>query len=365
MSDDVLDIWVNLVTTQGAAQFVGQEQYANIPGYLGGEGEKGVGVDELIGRMDDLGVATGVLTPGLTRGGVADALAVADAHPGRFLVAAALTEPGKPTRNVLRIRELAEHPRFSMVRVAPLFTQVAIDDPKHYPVYQVCEELGIPVGINVGVPGPRVRSRVQHPELLEDVLIDFPELTVIGAHGGHPVRGAADQLHAQVGPAVPVVHRVRPPLPGPVAAALHGVVDRTGPGALGQRRPVVPDAALARPRPAPSTSTTRPWPSSSAAPPAASSTARARPDGGTMTVPADTQAALARLGAATLGESGAAAMGAALRPVWPGATIVGEALPVRCSPGDNLAIHVAVAAAARRSRARRAAGGRARARLLG
>ena len=35
-------------------------------------------------------------------------------------------------------------------------------------------------------PGPRVRSRVQHPELLEDVLIDFPNLTVIVAHMGHP-----------------------------------------------------------------------------------------------------------------------------------------------------------------------------------
>ncbi|MGZ4703383.1 MAG: amidohydrolase family protein [Acidimicrobiales bacterium] len=186
MSHDVLDIWVNLVTTQGAAQFLGQEQYANIPGYLGGDGDKGVGVDELLGRMDAAGVATGILTPGLTRGGVAQALEVADAHPGRFLVAAALSEPDKPTRNVLRIRELADHPRFSMVRIAPLFTQVAIDDAKHYPIYQVCEELGLPVGINVGVPGPRVRSRVQHPELLEDVLIDFPELTVIGAHGGPP-----------------------------------------------------------------------------------------------------------------------------------------------------------------------------------
>jgi len=72
------------------------------------------------------------------------------------------------------------------VRVAPLFTQVAIDDAKHYPVYQLCEELGIPVSINVGVPGPRVRSRVQHPELLEDVMIDFPKLVVIGAHMGHP-----------------------------------------------------------------------------------------------------------------------------------------------------------------------------------
>ena len=186
MTEGALDIWVNLVTTQGAAQFLDQEQNANIPGYLGGDGDKGVGVDELLGRMDAAGVATGILTPGLSRAGVAQALDVADANPGRFLVAAVLTEPGKPTRNVLRIREMAEHPRFSMVRIAPLFTQVAIDDAKHYPIYQVCEELGLPVGINVGVPGPRVRSRVQHPELLEDVLIDFPELTVIGAHMGHP-----------------------------------------------------------------------------------------------------------------------------------------------------------------------------------
>ncbi|MGZ4695047.1 MAG: RraA family protein [Acidimicrobiales bacterium] len=64
-----------------------------------------------------------------------------------------------------------------------------------------------------------------------------------------------------------------------------------------------------------------------------------------MAIPADTRAALARLGAATLGESGGSPMGAGLRPVWPGASLVGEALPVRCSPADNPAIHVAVASA--------------------
>ncbi len=68
----------------------------------------------------------------------------------------------------------------------PLATQVATNDARHYPVYQVCEELGIPVAINAGIPGPRVRSKVQHPELLEDVLIDFPDLVVIVAHMGHP-----------------------------------------------------------------------------------------------------------------------------------------------------------------------------------
>ena len=34
-----------------------------------------------------------------------------------------------------------------------------------------------------------------------------------------------------------------------------------------------------------------------------------------------------------------------LRPIWPGATIVGAAFPLRCAPGDNLAIHLAVAQA--------------------
>ena len=32
----------------------------------------------------------------------------------------------------------------------------------------------------------------------------------------------------------------------------------------------------------------------------------------------------------------------ALRPVWKGAALAGAAYPVRCAPGDNLAIHIAM-----------------------
>jgi len=38
-------------------------------------------------------------------------------------------------------------------------------------------------------------------------------------------------------------------------------------------------------------------------------------------------------------------MRARLHGVWPGAAVVGPAVPVRCTPGDNLAIHVATAVA--------------------
>jgi 4-hydroxy-4-methyl-2-oxoglutarate aldolase len=57
------------------------------------------------------------------------------------------------------------------------------------------------------------------------------------------------------------------------------------------------------------------------------------------------RAALSRLGAATLGESGARGMPSRIRPVWSGAVLAAPAYPVSCTPGDNLAVHVAVARA--------------------
>jgi 4-hydroxy-4-methyl-2-oxoglutarate aldolase len=54
---------------------------------------------------------------------------------------------------------------------------------------------------------------------------------------------------------------------------------------------------------------------------------------------------LSELGAATLGESGARRMRARIRSVWPGAVLAAPAFPVSCTPGDNLAVHVAVSRA--------------------
>jgi 4-hydroxy-4-methyl-2-oxoglutarate aldolase len=53
-------------------------------------------------------------------------------------------------------------------------------------------------------------------------------------------------------------------------------------------------------------------------------------------------ATLRRLGSATLGESGGLATDRRLKPAWTGASLAAPAYPVGCTPGDNLAIHVAV-----------------------
>src|SRR3954469_1570228 len=133
---DVVDLWVNLVTSQGAAEFLGQAQFANIPGYLGSSSTEGIGTEGLLGLMDDLGVATGILCAGMDRS-AEHALAVADEHPGRFLVALGLAESDRPTRNVRRIRNLADPPATWMVGVTPHNNRAAIDAARHYPVYSV------------------------------------------------------------------------------------------------------------------------------------------------------------------------------------------------------------------------------------
>ena len=182
-----VDLWVNLVPPGATAQLSGDPSGRGAETLFGEGVTAGSGEDELLAVMDATGVGTAVLTAGLSTGtGAEDFLAVADRHPGRLLVAGMVIAAADSDGNAERVRELAKHPRFAMVRVAALVEQIPFNDRVFYPVYAACEEAGIPVGINVGIPGPPVRSRCQDPVLLEDVLIDFPNLVVIGSHMGHP-----------------------------------------------------------------------------------------------------------------------------------------------------------------------------------
>lgn len=65
----------------------------------------------------------------------------------------------------------------------------------------------------------------------------------------------------------------------------------------------------------------------------------------------DAAARALTLGTATLFEASGlqCAIDPAIRAVWPGATVAAPAFPVQCSPGDNLAIHLAMERAPRGS----------------
>ena len=230
MGDDIIDIWVNLVT-QSARRVPGSGgRTPTSPATSAGRAQ-GVGVDDLLERMDALGVATGVLTPG-SADRRAQALEVADAHPGRFLVAAC-------RRSGQADQERAAHPR---ARPAPGFAHgargTAVDAgrdrrPEALPVYQVCEELALPVGDQRRRARAEGALAVQHPELLEDVLIDFPDLTVIGAHMGHPYEELLMNYMRKWDRPLPLVHRLRAQLHRPALVAFMNTSTRTGAGCSG------------------------------------------------------------------------------------------------------------------------------------
>ena len=116
-------------------------------------------------------------------------------HPGRFHLMASVD----PNRGLDALRDLsaakADHDVVAaMCFPSGTFPQVGIDDKKMYPIYMRCVELDIPICINGGIVGPRMPSWPQHVERFDNVLYDFPELTMVMMHGGEPWTALAVKL---------------------------------------------------------------------------------------------------------------------------------------------------------------------------
>jgi predicted TIM-barrel fold metal-dependent hydrolase len=59
------------------------------------------------------------------------------------------------------------------------------NDPRVYPLYELCQRARIPVLLHIGssvMPGTRIKYC--DPIHLDDVAVDFPDLTIVMAHGG-------------------------------------------------------------------------------------------------------------------------------------------------------------------------------------
>ena len=118
------------------------------------------------------------------------------AHPDRFVPSGSITDPNDVTGTVRKIRQ--EHEEFGIRAVgafpAGTFPQVAIDDPKMYPVYQTCVDLGIPIFCCAGIPGPRLKYAPQEVSRIDTVMYDFPELVFVTRHGCEPWEALAVKL---------------------------------------------------------------------------------------------------------------------------------------------------------------------------
>lgn len=92
----------------------------------------------------------------------------------------------KPLAAVREVRRCVLELGFKGVRVLPWLWQVPPTDRRLYPVYAACAELGVPFCTQIGHTGPLMPSEVGRPIYLDQVALDFPELTIVAGHIGYP-----------------------------------------------------------------------------------------------------------------------------------------------------------------------------------
>jgi predicted TIM-barrel fold metal-dependent hydrolase len=116
--------------------------------------------------------------------------------PDRFVPSGALVDPNDVMGSVNAIRRDYEQfgIRATSVFPAGTFPQVPIDDPKMYPIYATCVDLGIPIFVCAGIPGPRVPFAPQEVSRIDVVMFDFPDLVFVTRHGCEPWEDLAVKL---------------------------------------------------------------------------------------------------------------------------------------------------------------------------
>jgi predicted TIM-barrel fold metal-dependent hydrolase len=134
-------------------------------------------------EMDTYGIEIGLI-------GVSDATSrlALKQHPDRFVPSGSIADPNDVTGSVRALRQEYEEFGIKATGVFPAgtFPQVAIDDPKMYPIYQTCVDLDIPIFCTAGVPGPRLKFAPQEVARIDVVMYDFPDLVFITRHGCEP-----------------------------------------------------------------------------------------------------------------------------------------------------------------------------------
>jgi predicted TIM-barrel fold metal-dependent hydrolase len=181
--DGIIDAFVN-VNLANLPRPPWLEQVADR--YFKGSGEifRNLSLSELLGTMDALGVQVAVLTNNCEQIDE-HVLSFLEARPDRFVLSA-YVNPRNGMAAVRALESFATQYPVVLARITPFMIDLPANDREYYPVYAKCIELGLPVSILTGMPGPGVYARWQDPKLLDDVCVFFPDLTVVMSHGADP-----------------------------------------------------------------------------------------------------------------------------------------------------------------------------------
>jgi uncharacterized protein len=184
----IVDAWMQHPT----ARFLGHEMFAPLLRWTGQEmPEEELPIELTVSAMKGAGVEFGLLSAwhAPREGALISNDEVARwvrAHPDRFAGLAAV-DLARPMEAVRELRRCVGELGFKGLRVIPWLWEAPPTDRRYYPLYAVCVDLGVPFCTQVGHTGPLRPSETGRPiPYIDQVAIDFPELTIVCGHVGYP-----------------------------------------------------------------------------------------------------------------------------------------------------------------------------------
>jgi len=147
-----------------------------------------VDLTELLDEMDEEGVAKAILMDSVAKPSVT-ARKFVEAKPDRFALAMGGVNLLRPMPALRELSAVVADLPVAYAVVGPSFWgdgQYPPSDAVYYPLYTKCAELGLPLCINTGIPGPPIPGEVQNPIHLDRVCVRFPELKLCMIHGADP-----------------------------------------------------------------------------------------------------------------------------------------------------------------------------------
>lgn len=184
----VIDVWAQIITERMARR-PWLEPLMRWTGRAPGQIFE-TNIADTLAAMDEAGIGISLLSAWHGPEGSLisndEVAAQIEAAPSRFR-GLATVNLDSPMEAVREIRRWVDGKHFVGVRVVPWLWDLPPNHRLYYPIYAACIEANVPFCTQIGHTGPLRRSEVGRLiPYLEDVLLDFPELIVVGGHVGYP-----------------------------------------------------------------------------------------------------------------------------------------------------------------------------------
>ena len=115
-------------------------------------------------------------------------------HPERIIQCWGTLDPMKGEIAMHAAKKAVQELGFIGFHIHPIMQHFAVNDRRFYPLFELIDELGAAVMVDVGTTGMGAgmpggvgaRLRHAHPSAIDDLAADFPALKIIMAHPGWP-----------------------------------------------------------------------------------------------------------------------------------------------------------------------------------